>query len=715
MKKFFIASMLLVLATLFFLTNCSMKKIAFEIPDISIEEGEILQLDLKKHFSGASLKGFKFEIIGPGNIDDFKYIYSPDFNSAGEYKVEIAAIDSKGKKTNAAFTLRVVNKNREPFIEIENQTVFEEETIELDFKKIAVDPDDDPIEFEIVNGVGSISNGVFRYTAGNEAPKVYRITVKASDNNGGKTFGIFNLAVINVNKPPYIPEISYPENESVDLPGRLTIAWKGSDPDGHNVSYDIYLGAKEPELLSSGINVNYYQIDGLEDSTEYTWKIVAKDKFGGETEGPLWTFTTSSKPLLDWQRCLGGSENDFGSSISETFDGGYILSGYTRSLNGTVSSSSNNDSITRSDGWIVKLDDRGYYQWQRVIESGGLVRANTISQTSDGGYIITGTKSEDRKSDQDLWIMKLNKYSNIQWQKLIGSSDHDSGNSIFQTSDGGYIIAGSGLSSNFEDFSGRNDPDFLILKLDSKGEILWQENFGGSKNDIAYDIKETIDGGFIIVGETSSDDGDVHGYTEAGYTLGNVEIKYPDMWVIKISGDGSLLWSRCVGGKGDDSARSVSETSDGAYIIAGYTNSPEISNGGSYDVSILKISSTGDLIWNKTFGTEKNDKAYSAMVTSSDAIVVSGSTENGESSNTYSLGPVGSLEVLKNDLYLLKVTENGDLLWEETYGGSNEDFGYDIQQTSDGSYIVIGVTTSNDGDVKGNHGKNDIWILKITN
>lgn len=715
MKKNHTYFMLMVIITLLFITSCSVKKITFEIPDMSVEEGEILQIDLKKYFSGASIKSFDFEIVGLGKIEDYKYIYSPDFDAAGTHEVEITAIDSKDKKTSSNFTVEVVNKNREPVIEIENQTVFEGKILELDLKEVAVDPDNDSLDFEIVNGVGTITDGVFKYVAENEAPQVYRITVKVLDNNGGKNFGIFSLAVINVNKPPYIPEVTYPGDKSNDMPGRITVSWKGEDPDGHKVSYDIYLGTEDLELISSDIKGTSYQIEGLEDSTEYTWQIVSKDKFGGTTEGPLWTFTTSSKPVLDWQRCLGGSENDFGNSIDQTFDGGYILSGYTKSSNGTVSGSSNNNSLTRSDGWIVKLDGRGYYQWQRLVDTGGLVRANSIDQTSDGGFIIAGSKSDSGENDQDLWIVKLNKYSNIQWQKLIGSSSYDAGYSAFQTSDGGYIVAGSGKSNGNNGFTSQGGYDFWIIKLSASGEILWQENFGGNENDIAYDIKETDDGGFIVVGETTSNDGDVEGYTEAGYTLGNVDIKYPDMWIIKVSGEGSILWSNCVGGKGDDSARSISKASDGTYVVAGYSNSPKITGGDNYDVFLVKISDSGEIIWDRNFGTAKNDKAYSAVVTGSDSIVVTGSIENDEASITYSLGPVGDLEVTKRDVYLIKVTAKGDLLWDETYGGEDDDIGYGIQQTSDGGYVVIGTTASDDGDAKGNHGKNDIWVLKITN
>ena len=469
------------------------------------------------------------------------------------------------------------------------------------------------------------------------------------------------------------------------------------------------------KLIAANLKGSSYNVEDLEDSTKYTWKIVAKDSFGGVSEGPVWAFSTSSKPGVDWQRSLGGSETDKGLSIIQTSDGGYVVSGYTKSSDGTVSGSSVSGNAAKSDGWIVKLDDKGYYQWQRTIASSGITRVNKIVQTSDGGFVTVGVKYNPDNGSNDLWISSLNKYSTIQWQRLIGGKDDEIGYSLSPTQDGGFIVVGSGRSDDVDGLKNHGGYDFWVMKLDKNGEVIWKTSLGGDKNDMAYDVKQTPDGGFVVVGETASNGGDVKGYTSSGYSIGGLTVDYPDIWVVRLTYGGELLWSKCIGGKGDDSARSVALGPDGTFIVTGYTSSATAGGTTNYDAVLAKLDAEGEILWTRNFGTARNEKGNGIIVTGSGSIVVLGSIEDADSSSVYSLGSAGQLESLKNDVYLLKTTGNGELLWEETYGGPGNDIGYDIQQSSDGGYILAITSDSNGRDVRGNHGKEYIWVLKIRN
>jgi len=229
----------------------------------------------------------------------------------------------------------------------------------------------------------------------------------------------------------------------------------------------------------------------------------------------------------------------------------------------------------------------------------------------------------------------------IEWQQNYGGSSADYAQSIQQTLDGGYIVAG-GSSSNNGDVSGNNGGwDYWILKLDGTGNVQWEQNYGGSGYDYAYSIQQTLDGGYIVAGRSSSNDGDVSG-NNGGW----------DYWILKLDGTGNVQWEQNYGGSLDDGAFSIQQTLDGGYIVAG--------------------------------GSESNDGDVSE--------------NNGDAA----------------DYWILKLDGTGNVQWEQNYGGSGNDRAYSIQQTLDGGYIVAGYSLSNDGDVSGNNGDYDYWIVKLS-
>jgi len=288
----------------------------------------------------------------------------------------------------------------------------------------------------------------------------------------------------------------------------------------------------------------------------------------------------------------------------------------------------------------------------------------------------------------------------LEWQKCLGGANEDGAYSIQQTSDGGYIVAGY-TGSNDGDVSGNHgDYDYWIVKLTSSGTLEWQKAFGGiygTGYTIAHSIQQTNDGGYIVAGYTDSNEGDVSG-----------NHGYDDYWVVKLTCSGTLEWQKALGGTGVDDASSIQQTSDGGYIVAGETqsNDGDVSgNHGNSDYWVVKLTSSGTLEWQKALGGTSYDVAFSIQRTSDGGYIVAGYTlsNDGDVSGNHGSG----------DYWVVKLTCSGILEWQKAFGGTDYDYAYSIQQTNDGGYIVAGGTNSHDGDVSGNHGWSDYWVVKL--
>jgi hypothetical protein len=404
-----------------------------------------------------------------------------------------------------------------------------------------------------------------------------------------------------------------------------------------------------------------------------------------------------SQPSIAWQKCLGGSEYDRSNDILHTNDGGYVVIGHTLSLDGDVS---NNNGLM--DIWMVKMDNFGVIQWEKNLGGGDWDSPNSFRQTDDGGYIIAGvTYSNDgdvigNHGDQDAWILKLDSLGALEWQRVLGGSLFDEANWVEITPDGGYIVAGSTNSDDGDVLGKHAYTDFWVLKLSSTGTIKWQKCLGGNSDERALSIKLTSDGGYIVVGETLSNDGDVSGNN------GNV-----DFWVVKLDISGGIEWQNALGGIGLDVASDVLETSDG-FVVAGYegsTNTGDVTgHHGASDYWIVKLSKTGDLLWQKAYGGTGPDHARNIIQASDGNFVVVGESKSTD-------GDVGWNDGIQI-IWVLKLNPSGDLIWKKQLGGTQGEGCFSIQQTSDQGYILGGFAWSNDGDVSGNHGSADFWGRK---
>ena len=368
----------------------------------------------------------------------------------------------------------------------------------------------------------------------------------------------------------------------------------------------------------------------------------------------FWLLKISAEGDKIWDKTYGGSEQDKAASIAKTSDGGFILSGFTASMDGDVS-----ENAGFHDYWIVKINSNGDIQWEKSWGFKGQDQAFKVIETAEGGYFAIGfldvglsngegndfadPDNADRNSLHslgDYWAIKMDANGNKIWRRYFGGSHVDQGKDVIQTPDGGFMIIGISESSDFDITNAHGANDFWAIKIDAEGNKMWQNSYGGSEMDYAYSITNTSDGNFIIIGDARSSDFDISN------PLGNA-----DIWAVKFnSSNGNIIWENNYGGTQFDSAKGIFELENGNFAIAG----------------------------------------------------------NSRSSDTHVSNNKGN-----NDAWLLIIDKNGDIEFEKNIGGSEIDFSNDCIETSGNKIVVVGNTDSNDQDITINKGSKDILVFKL--
>ena len=352
---------------------------------------------------------------------------------------------------------------------------------------------------------------------------------------------------------------------------------------------------------------------------------------------------------ITFQKTFGISGiNDFGNSVQQTSDSGFIMTGY-------------NDNVTGNyDLYLIKTDAYGNAVWSKTYGGTGVDIGWSVCQTFDGGYAVTG-RSDTSFSPFTLFLIKTDSIGDTIWVKRFVSGFGSIGYSVQQTSDSGYIICG--ITS-----VGANNLDVYLIKTDSIGNLLWSKTFGDADTDEGWAVKQTSDGGYIITGER--------------WSLG------ASICLIKTDHNGDSLWTRVYNGS-NGYGKSVFQTSDGGYIIGG-----SLSAAGN--VCIIKTDSVGNLVFEKNFQcTSAFTYGYSGAQTSDGGYAMAGyvSTSNG------------------NDVFINKIDSLGNLIWAKTFGGTGNDYGNSIQQTFDGGYVIAGMSGGDiyliKTDANGNSGCNE--------
>jgi len=363
----------------------------------------------------------------------------------------------------------------------------------------------------------------------------------------------------------------------------------------------------------------------------------------------------TAEETLTWDKTFGGIEADMANSIVQTEDGGYAVAGYTWSKG-----------AGRQDFWVIKLYEDGSIEWDRTFGGSAADVIYSIIQTKDRGYAVAG-KTKSIASGEKAWVIKMNTRGNKVWDNTFAKRTDDEIFSIIQTKDGGYTVCG---------YTGAKDwgeVDSWIIKLDKTLNIEWDKTFGGIGWDETNSMLQEEDGSFIVFGFVQSKDKGRE-----------------DGWIVKLNENGEMVWDKSFGGSQNDEVFSGIKTADGGYAVCGYTESK---GAGGCDAWIVKLDEDGEVVWDKAFGGIEAEVANSIIQTGDGGYVLAGYTE--------------SKGAGREDAWVIKLDEDGEVVWDKTFGGSDEDVARCIIQTGDGGYVLAGYTESKGA------GRYDAWIVKL--
>jgi len=290
-----------------------------------------------------------------------------------------------------------------------------------------------------------------------------------------------------------------------------------------------------------------------------------------------------------FQKTFGGGSSDYGKAVEQTTDGGYIVAGYTESFG-----------AGSNDVYLIKTHANGDMMWTKTYGGAGTERAYAVEQTTDGGYIVAGWTISFGAGSQDVYLIKTDFNGDTLWIKTYGGASTEWAYAVEQTTDGGYIVAG--YAGSF----GAGSNDVYLIKTNANGDTLWTKTYGGANLDEAHAVQQTTDGGYIVAGTTNS-------FGSGGN----------DVYLIKTNANGNTLWTRTYGGMAQDVAYAVQQTTDGGYIVVGITGN---FGAGSTDVYLIKTDSLGDTTWTKTYGGFNIDYGFAVQQTTDGGYIVAGYT-----------------------------------------------------------------------------------------
>jgi len=335
----------------------------------------------------------------------------------------------------------------------------------------------------------------------------------------------------------------------------------------------------------------------------------------------FWLVKTDWLGNMRWNKTYGGLGDDEAHFVVRSADGGFAVVGTTNSFG-----------ATGYDVWLIKIDSSGNMLWNKTYGGVGSDEAWSVVNTADGGFALAGWTASFGAGSGDLWLVKTDALGNAEWNKTYGGTLFEAANSLKQTSDGGFVLAGSTYSF------GSGGSDFWLIKTDNFGNIQWNRTYGGTNEDYGFSVVQTFDGGYAIAGSTSS------------FGLGVY-----DFWLVKTDHLGNLMWNKTYGGIGYDEAWLILQTASNELALIGWTES---FGSGNSDCWLIITDAQGDTQWNKTWGGENYDYAYSAVLTADGGYVLAGETQ--------SFG-AGSYDFL-----LIKIRENEEMIIGGGCGGGRK-------------------------------------------
>ncbi len=369
----------------------------------------------------------------------------------------------------------------------------------------------------------------------------------------------------------------------------------------------------------------------------------------------LVTGSAWGQPGVEWERTYGGSNNDLCHSLIQTSDGGFALSGVTNSFGSGG-----------GDFWLVRTSSEGDSLWSRTFGGQSGDFCTEIIQTTDGGFALAGYTASFGAGSYDFWLIRTDANGDSLWSHTYGGEDQEKCNSLIQTTDGGFALAGS-TGTNLH-----GNVAFYLIRTDENGDSLWSRTYDIGLDDECESLIQTADGGFALAGFT------LHG---SGY----------DNRLIRTDENGEVLWSRSYGGELDDECYSLVQSVDGGFVMAGASNS---FGSGNFDVWLVRTNSDGDSLWSRTFGGVHSDYCTSLIQIADGSFALAGITD--------SFGAGG------DNFWLVRAKSNSDSLWSRTFGGDGLDECSSLVQTSNGCFIMAGSTSSLGA------GNQDFYLVKTT-
>jgi len=372
----------------------------------------------------------------------------------------------------------------------------------------------------------------------------------------------------------------------------------------------------------------------------------------------IMAFALAAHAQIIFQKTYGGPNFDYGNCVRQTTDGGYIIAGSTESFG-----------ADSSDVYLIKTNSYGDTLWTKTYGGVNVDDGSSATQTSDGGYIIGGTTNSFGAGNKDIFLTKTDSTGNLIWSKTFGgSADEYFGANIYggesclnQTSDGGYVIAGT-----TESF-GAGSSDIYLIKTNALGDTLWTKTFGGVDEEFGYAVQQTTDGGYII----------------SGSTLSFISF-FRQVFLLKTDSTGTLTWTQSIGVAYGEEGFSVQQTTDGGYVVAGYISGFT----GGRIICLFRFDSNGNVLWVNSYGGIEGD---CVRQTADGGFIICGLTSG------------SSL----NDIALIKTDGTGAVQWSKSFGGPTYfDGSLSVRQTTDNGFIIAGETQSF------GEGNGDVYLIK---
>lgn len=354
-----------------------------------------------------------------------------------------------------------------------------------------------------------------------------------------------------------------------------------------------------------------------------------------------------------WSKTYGGPLGDKAFVVVKTQDGGYALAGTTNSFGEGI-----------VNAWLIKLDDNGEMQWNQTYSGLGQAFVDTMIQTSDGGYALSGY-SYSLEGGLYVWLCKTNSTGGLSWNQTYPDVGTSIGYGVIQTTEGGYAIVGASNSVG----SGENDG--WVIKTNANGLVEWYKTYGGPGNDALYSIVQTSDGGYALGGETES-------YSSTGYS---------SLWLVKIDSFGETRWNQSYSGPNNYISNALIKSSDGGYALVGASKVAE-----GDDFLLIKTDSNGVMQWSQSYNGQNVDNALTGIQTSDGGYAL--------------VGVINSTNPIYAKSMLVKTDATGTLQWSQTYGGNAQNVLGSMVQATDGGYAIAGYTNSTGA------GSDDFWFVK---